>query len=197
MPPDRSQDHVVGFTLSVRTARGRAFSGKDPTKVMTLCCLCRAYCRRTSYARSQRNAAIQLSYAIGVIKALSIYSTPMRRRHDVGSAIEKSDPPDHRPDPTGNSASIWKLNKPIYETHSAYGHLAARPKRTAGSAVEKDRICHALKAATSKQGGMDATMQPVGALSLWRGAPKGGAAAPKPRALAIEIWLEMLMVRNL
>ena len=69
---------------------------------------------------------IQLSYAIGVSKPLSIYIKLDKEDEDKTKIIEKKIIENFDLSPRGIREMLG-LNKPIYEITSAYGHFGRKP----------------------------------------------------------------------
>jgi S-adenosylmethionine synthetase len=89
---------------------------------------------------------IQLSYAIGVAKPLSIYADT----HDSGevdpTAIERAIAQVIDLTPRGIREHLG-LNRPIYERTAAYGHFGRAPEADGGFSWERTDLVEALKAA--------------------------------------------------
>ena len=116
---------------------GGAFSGKDPTKVDRSAAYASRYLAKNIVAAgiSQR-CLIQLSYAIGVSKPLSVF---IKLDEGEESKIEKiKDIIDKNFDlsPRG-IRQMLKLNNPIYEVTSAYGHFGRKPTNKGEFSWEK------------------------------------------------------------
>ena len=116
---------------------GGAFSGKDPTKVDGSAAYASRYLAKNIVAAgiSQR-CLIQLSYAIGVSKPLSVF---IKLDEGEESKIEKiKDIIDKNFDlsPRG-IRQMLKLNNPIYEVTSAYGHFGRKPTNKGEFSWEK------------------------------------------------------------
>ena len=106
---------------------GGAFSGKDPTKVDRSAAYAARYLAKNVVAAGMaEKCTIQLSYAIGVSKPLSIYATPTApARSDA--AIEKAIRQCMDLTPRGIREHL-QLNKPIYQRTAAYGHFRPRAR---------------------------------------------------------------------
>ena len=106
---------------------GGAFSGKDPTKVDRSAAYASRYLAKNIVAsKIADKCLIQLAYAIGVSKPLSIYvdlfdNDEEKNRH-VESLIRKN----FDLSPRGIREMLG-LNKPIYEKSAAYGHFGREP----------------------------------------------------------------------
>ena len=106
---------------------GGAFSGKDPTKVDRSAAYVSRYLAKNIVAAGVSNKClIQLAYAIGVSKPLSIYLKldvkDSEKESDVKKLVEKN----FDLSPRG-IRELLGLNKPIYEITSAYGHFGRKP----------------------------------------------------------------------
>jgi len=126
---------------------GGAFSGKDPTKVDRSAAYAARYLAKNVVAAGLADrATIQLSYAIGVAKPLSIYVD----LHGTGKVdegkLEKILGEVFDLSPRGIREHL-QLNKPIYARTSAYGHFGRKPGRDGSFSWEKIDLVPALKAA--------------------------------------------------
>jgi len=128
---------------------GGAFSGKDPTKVDRSAAYAARYlAKNVVAAKLADRATIQLSYAIGVAKPLSIYvdlhgtgKVDEAKLEDVlGKLIDLS--------PNGIRNHLG-LNKPIYAKTSAYGHFGRKAGRDGSFSWEKTDLVDALKKAVA------------------------------------------------
>ncbi|RYE31770.1 MAG: methionine adenosyltransferase [Hyphomicrobiales bacterium] len=128
---------------------GGAFSGKDPTKVDRSAAYAARYlAKNVVAAKLADRATIQLSYAIGVAKPLSIYvdlhgtgKVDEAKLEDVlGKLVDLS--------PNGIRNHLG-LNKPIYAKTSAYGHFGRKPGRDGSFSWEKTDLVDALKKAVA------------------------------------------------
>ncbi|MEO7223879.1 MAG: methionine adenosyltransferase domain-containing protein, partial [Devosia sp.] len=126
---------------------GGAFSGKDPTKVDRSAAYAARYLAKNVVAAGLADrATIQLSYAIGVAKPLSVYVD----LHGTGKVDEAklegvlADVFDLSP---RGIRTHLDLNKPIYAKTSAYGHFGRKPGRDGSFSWEKIDLVSALKAA--------------------------------------------------
>ena len=102
---------------------GGAFSGKDPTKVDRSACYAARYlAKNIGAAGLARRAEVQLAYAIGVARPLSVRVDTFGTGKIADSEIAEkvSALVDLRP-----AAIIEKfgLRRPIYRQLSAYGHM--------------------------------------------------------------------------
>jgi S-adenosylmethionine synthetase len=126
---------------------GGAFSGKDPTKVDRSAAYAARYLAKNVVAAGLADrCTIQLSYAIGVAKPLSIYvDTHGTGKVDEGK-IEKALGEVMDLTPRGIRKQL-DLNKPIYARTSAYGHFGRKPDNEGGFSWEKTDLADKLKAA--------------------------------------------------
>ena len=105
---------------------GGAFSGKDPTKVDRSAAYAARYLAKNIVAADLcAECTIQLSYAIGVSKPLSIYVNTNGTNNIDEEKIEKIIPELMNLTPKGIREKL-QLNKPIYEITSAYGHFGRK-----------------------------------------------------------------------
>jgi S-adenosylmethionine synthetase len=128
---------------------GGAFSGKDPTKVDRSAAYAARYLAKNVVAAGLADrCTLQLSYAIGVAKPLSIYVD----LHDTGKVDEAKleatlmDAIDLSP--RGIRTHLG-LNKPIYARTSAYGHFGRKPDADGGFSWERTDLAETLKSALS------------------------------------------------
>jgi S-adenosylmethionine synthetase len=126
---------------------GGAFSGKDPTKVDRSAAYAARYLAKNVVAAGlAERCTIQLSYAIGVAKPLSIYvDTHGTGKVDeakletaLGEVMDLS--------PRGIRTQL-DLNKPIYARTSAYGHFGRAPDAEGGFSWERTDLADKIKAA--------------------------------------------------
>lgn len=128
---------------------GGAFSGKDPTKVDRSAAYAARYLAKNVVAAGLADrATIQLSYAIGVAKPLSIY-VDLHGTGKVDEAkLEKALAEVMDLTPRGIRTHL-DLNKPIYAKTSAYGHFGRKPGRDGSFSWEKIDLVKALKQAVA------------------------------------------------
>jgi len=126
---------------------GGAFSGKDPTKVDRSAAYAARYLAKNVVAAGlAEKCVIQLSYAIGVSKPLSVYvDTFGTHRVDEDKL---SDVLQQLVDlsPRGIRTHLG-LNRPIYARTAAYGHFGRTPEADGGFSWEKTDLVEALKRA--------------------------------------------------
>ena len=111
---------------------GGAFSGKDPTKVdRSAAYACRYLAKNVVAADLAERCTIQVSYAIGVSKPLSVYFDlhgtgrdvdEAKLAHVVNEMVNLS--------PRGIREHL-RMNRPIYAATSAYGHFGRVPDEKA------------------------------------------------------------------
>jgi S-adenosylmethionine synthetase len=126
---------------------GGAFSGKDPTKVDRSAAYAARYLAKNVVAAGlAERCTIQLSYAIGVARPLSIYAdfhgTGKIEEAAVEALFAKNDVMDLTP---RGIRSHLDLNKPIYARTAAYGHFGRQPDADGGFSWEKTDIADKLK----------------------------------------------------
>ena len=106
---------------------GGAFSGKDPTKVDRSAAYAARYIAKNVVAsKIADKCLIQLAYAIGVSKPLSIYVNLFDNDLDKNKFVEDKIKESFDLSPRGIREMLG-LNKPIYEKTSAYGHFGREP----------------------------------------------------------------------
>ena len=126
---------------------GGAFSGKDPTKVdRSAAYVARYLAKNVVAAGLGERCTIQLSYAIGVAKPLSIYADTHGTGDVPPSEIEKAiaQVMDLTPRSIRNHLG---MNRPIYERTAAYGHFGRDPEADGGFSWERTDLVDALKKA--------------------------------------------------
>ena len=128
---------------------GGAFSGKDPTKVDRSAAYAARYLAKNVVAVGLGDrCTIQLSYAIGVSKPLSIYvdlhgtgKVDEGKLGDVlGEVMDLS--------PRGIRTHLG-LNRPIYARTAAYGHFGREPEADGGFSWERTDLADALRSAVA------------------------------------------------
>ena len=106
---------------------GGAFSGKDPTKVDRSAAYASRYLAKNIVASGASDKClIQLAYAIGVSKPLSIFVRLANGDEEKVEKIKKIVEENFNLSPRG-IREMLKLNNPIYEVTSAYGHFGRKP----------------------------------------------------------------------
>ena len=125
---------------------GGAFSGKDPTKVdRSAAYAARHVAKNLVAAGLADRCTLQLSYAIGVARPLSIYADLHGTGHVDEAKLEAALMEVMNLTPRGIREHL-KLNKPIYARTSAYGHFGRAPDADGGFSWEKIDIADQLKA---------------------------------------------------
>ncbi len=126
---------------------GGAFSGKDPTKVDRSAAYASRYLAKNVVAAGiAEKCTIQLAYAIGVSKPLSVYIDT----HGTGEVDEAklvatlSEMVDLSP---RGIREHLQLSRPIYARTAAYGHFGRNPEDDGGFSWEKTDLAVALKSA--------------------------------------------------
>ncbi|WP_102226129.1 methionine adenosyltransferase [Acidimangrovimonas sediminis] len=126
---------------------GGAFSGKDPTKVDRSAAYAARYLAKNVVAAGlAKRCTLQLSYAIGVAKPLSVYVDTYGTGTVDEGKIETALRQVMDLSPRGIRTHL-ELNKPIYSRTSAYGHFGRVPDADGGFSWEKTDLVDALKAA--------------------------------------------------
>ena len=116
---------------------GGAFSGKDPTKVDRSAAYASRYLAKNIVAsKISDKCLIQLAYAIGVSKPLSIYVDLFSNDEEKNNHVEKLIKDNFDLSPRGIREMLG-LNKPIYEITSAYGHFGRIPDENGSFSWEK------------------------------------------------------------
>ena len=120
---------------------GGAFSGKDPTKVDRSAAYAARYLAKNVVASgASEKCLIQLAYAIGVSKPLSIFIKLAEEDQSKTEKIKKIINDNFNLTPRG-IREMLNLNKPIYEVTSAYGHFGRKPTNKGEFSWEKtDKI---------------------------------------------------------
>ena len=126
---------------------GGAFSGKDPTKVDRSAAYAARYLAKNIVAAGLADkATLQLAYAIGVARPLSIYIDTHGTGKVAEDKLEKAVAGSMDLTPRGIRKHL-DLNKPIYARTSAYGHFGRQPDADGGFSWEKTDLAEALKKA--------------------------------------------------
>ena len=116
---------------------GGAFSGKDPTKVDRSAAYASRYLAKNIVAsKIADKCLIQLAYAIGVSKPLSIYVDLFDNDEEKNKHIENLIKKNFDLSPRGIREMLG-LNKPIYEKSAAYGHFGRDPGSDGSFSWEK------------------------------------------------------------
>ena len=116
---------------------GGAFSGKDPTKVDRSAAYAARYLAKNIVSSgASTKCLIQLAYAIGVSKPLSILIKLADSDNLKVEKIRKIINENFDLSPRG-IRELLKLNNPIYEVTSAYGHFGRKPTNKGEFSWEK------------------------------------------------------------
>jgi len=116
---------------------GGAFSGKDPTKVDRSAAYASRYLAKNIVSAGvSEKCLIQLAYAIGISKPLSIFVKLAEGDEDKVETVKKIIDQNFNLSPRG-IREMLKLNNPIYEITSAYGHFGRKPSNTGEFTWEK------------------------------------------------------------
>ncbi len=126
---------------------GGAFSGKDPTKVDRSAAYMARYLAKNIVAAGLADrCTLQISYAIGVSKPLSLYVNT----HGTGKVSEakliKAIEATTLLTPRGIRESL-QLNRPIYAKTSAYGHFGRTPTAEGHFSWERTDLVEKIKSA--------------------------------------------------
>ena len=126
---------------------GGAFSGKDPTKVDRSAAYAGRYLAKNVVAAGLADkCTIQLAYAIGVSKPLSVYI----ETYGTGKVDEDEIALKLRElvdlSPRGIREHL-ELSRPVYARTAAYGHFGRAPEADGGFSWERTDIAEDLKAA--------------------------------------------------
>ncbi len=108
---------------------GGAFSGKDPSKVdRSACYAARWVAKNIVGAKLARRCEVQLAYAIGVAKPVSVMVDTFGTNTVPEAAIMRAVESVFDLTPKGIIADL-DLRKPIYEATAAYGHFGRKPEK--------------------------------------------------------------------
>ena len=124
---------------------GGAFSGKDPTKVDRSAAYAARYLAKNVVAAGLADrCTLQLAYAIGVAKPLSIYADLHGTGHIDTDKLEKVLMEVMNLSPRGIREHL-QMNKPIYARTSSFGHFGREPDAQGGFSWEKTDLAAQLK----------------------------------------------------
>jgi S-adenosylmethionine synthetase len=124
---------------------GGAFSGKDPTKVDRSAAYAARYLAKNVVAAHLADrCTLQLSYAIGVARPLSIYADLHGTGQMDEGKLEKALMEIMNLSPRGIREHL-KLNRPIFARTSAYGHFGRAPEEDGGFSWEKTDLADTLR----------------------------------------------------
>jgi S-adenosylmethionine synthetase len=126
---------------------GGAFSGKDPTKVDRSAAYAARYVAKNIVAAGFADrCTLQLAYAIGVARPLSIYIDTHGTGKVPEDKLEEAVAEAMDLTPRGIRKHL-ELNRPIYARTSSYGHFGRTPDKDGGFSWEKTDLVDALKRA--------------------------------------------------
>jgi S-adenosylmethionine synthetase len=124
---------------------GGAFSGKDPTKVDRSAAYAARYLAKNVVAANLADrCTLQLSYAIGVARPLSIYADMHGTSQIDEGKLEKALMEIMNLTPRGIREHL-QLNRPIFARTSAYGHFGRAPEADGGFSWERTDLADTLR----------------------------------------------------
>ena len=126
---------------------GGAFSGKDPTKVdRSAAYACRYLAKNVVAAGLAERCTIQISYAIGVSRPLSVH-VDLHGTGKVDEAVLERELPKliGGASPRAIREHLG-LNRPIYRRTAAYGHFGRAPEADGGFSWERTDLVEKLRA---------------------------------------------------
>ena len=124
---------------------GGAFSGKDPTKVDRSAAYAARYLAKNVVASGlARRCTLQLAYAIGVSRPLSLYVDTHGTGEVDETAIEAAVARVMDLTPRGIREHL-ALNRPVYQRTAAYGHFGRAPDADGGFSWERTDLVDALR----------------------------------------------------
>ncbi len=124
---------------------GGAFSGKDPSKVDRSAAYAARYLAKNVVAANLADrCTLQLSYAIGVARPLSIYADLHGTGQIDEGKLEKALMEIMNLTPRGIREHL-RLNRPIFARTSAYGHFGRAPEADGGFSWEKTDLADTLR----------------------------------------------------
>jgi S-adenosylmethionine synthetase len=108
---------------------GGAFSGKDPSKVdRSACYAARWVAKNVVAAKLAKRCEVQVAYAIGVAKPVSVMVDTFGTGRVADSVISKAIDKVFDLTPRGIMTAL-DLRKPIYSATAAYGHFGRTPQK--------------------------------------------------------------------
>ncbi len=126
---------------------GGAFSGKDPTKVDRSAAYAARYLAKNVVAAGLADRClIQLSYAIGISKPLSVYVETFGTAEVDEDKLSEILPELVDLSPRGIRTHL-ELNRPIYARTAAYGHFGRTPETDGGFSWERTDLVDELQRA--------------------------------------------------
>jgi len=124
---------------------GGAFSGKDPTKVDRSAAYAARYLAKNVVAAGlAKRCLIQISYAIGISKPLSLYVETAGTAEVDPYKLEKVLREVMDLSPRGIREHLH-LNRPIYARTAAYGHFGRAPDADGGFSWERTDLAETLR----------------------------------------------------
>ena len=124
---------------------GGAFSGKDPTKVDRSAAYAARYLAKNVVAAGMAaRCTLQLSYAIGVSRPLSIYVDTHGTGEIEDAAIERAVDRAMDLTPQGIRTHLG-MNRPIFQRTAAYGHFGRAPEDDGGFSWERTDLADVLR----------------------------------------------------
>ena len=128
---------------------GGAFSGKDPSKVdRSAAYVARYLAKNVVAAALAERCVIQLAYAIGVARPLSVYVDTYGTATVDEERLSKAMQDLVDLSPRGIRKHLG-LDKPIYARTAAYGHFGRKPDPDGGFSWEKTDLVEALRSAVA------------------------------------------------
>lgn len=126
---------------------GGAFSGKDPTKVDRSAAYAARYLAKNVVAAGLADECqIQLAYAIGVAKPLSVFLFTNHTNKVDEAKLEQVITEIMDLSPAGILKKL-DLRRPIYKASSSYGHFGRNPRADGSFSWEKTDLIDDLKSA--------------------------------------------------
>src|SRR5579884_1687651 len=126
---------------------GGAFSGKDPTKVDRSAAYAARYLAKNVVAAGlAERCTIQVAYAIGIAKPLSVYVDTDKTGHVDEEKLSRVLQELMDLSPRGIRTHLG-LNRPIYARTAAYGHFGRTPEPDGGFSWEKTDLADELRRA--------------------------------------------------
>ncbi len=126
---------------------GGAFSGKDPTKVDRSAAYAARYLAKNVVAAGLASRCIiQLAYAIGVSRPLSVYVDSQGTGQVDENKLSKTLQDLVDLSPRGIREHL-NLNRPIYARTSSYGHFGRTPEKDGGFSWERTDLVKDLRSA--------------------------------------------------
>ena len=127
---------------------GGAFSGKDPTKVDRSAAYAARYLAKNIVAAGLASrCVIQLSYAIGISKPLSVYVRPEGGEYEIDTKKLSSLLQEMVDLTPSGIRQHLQLNRPIYARTAAYGHFGRAPETDGGFSWERTDLAADLRSA--------------------------------------------------